>query len=191
MGVNAYACSTCPMPVVGIGPRFPPGQREGVPDNLLYLVDTTASRKCQLIAKPTMLTQPYAVWLVQNTRAMDAIVFARVVTGSKADTYSAPLDGRTAAMLSALCSASLTFKSETCHRRGMDGVWYYAAHSESTGAYATAYFWSPDPDGVPGALLKLLVTLRDYAVVPESLRATKWVELQNAAIVLDRVVSQN
>jgi hypothetical protein len=125
-------------------------------------------------------SSPHAVWFVQDDAAADATVLVRVQAEDQIQSYSAPLDRNTAVRLSKVCLATLTLRDETCPRRGMDGVWYHAAHPSTAHVYAMASFWSPRAGTLAMAFVKVAEALRNYATVPEALRAPAWSALQEA-----------
>lgn len=178
------SCAACPRPVVGLGtPRIEDRVR-GIPKPIVEtsaaLLEEWRVRRCQVLFEPAF-SRPHAVWFVQDDVAADATVVVKLLTNDGVQSYSAPLDRNTALRLSKLCLASLTTRTKTCERIGMDGVWYHAAHPISDRSYAMASFWSPKQATVAKDLAVVAEALRSYATTPAALRSPAWLALQEAA----------
>lgn len=184
LGVVLASCSACPQPVMGLGAPKVVDRAQGLPkpmrETAAGLLDETQVRRCQVLFEPAF-SSAHAVWLVQGDPAADATVFVRIRTAGDDQSYSAPLDRNTALRLSELCLASVSSRSETCPRHGVDGVWYHAAHPDSSHSYAMASFWSPRRGTVASAFVKVAEALRNYATSSATLRSPAWLALREAS----------
>jgi hypothetical protein len=180
----ASCTAACPRPVVGLGSARVEDGARGIPKTVspasLGLLEEALARRCQVLFEPSFAS-PHAVWIVQEGEAADATVFVKVRINDDIATYSAALDGHTAARLSNLCRAALSSKAEACARSGSDGTWYHAAHPDGASSYLMASFWSPRTGTLADAFVKLAEALRNYATLPAPLRSESWYALQEAA----------
>ena len=186
------SCASCPRPQVGLGAPRVANQATGMPqpifDDSSGLLDEHQVRQCQVLFEPSFGNR-HAVWIGQTNPDGGANVFVRVRTPAGTEAFSAPLDAATATRLSRLCLAALSARSSSCERLGVDGVWYHAAHPAPVGGYVMASFWSPRHGSIADAFVKFAEALRDYATLPQALRAAAWLRLDEAARALSKLLS--
>lgn len=177
------ACRACPRPLLGLGAPRLEDQARGIPkthvDASKALLDLAQTRRCQVLFTPAFQS-PHAVWFVQDDAAGEATVFVRILANEQLQSFSAPLDIGTAMRLSQLCLKALTADFASCEHWGHDGVWYHAAHPRVADSYVMASFWSPRQGTVAKAFVKVAEALRNYATLPEALRAQAWLTLQES-----------
>ena len=186
------SCASCPRPQVGLGAPRVANQAAGMPkpiwDDARGLIDEQQVRQCQVLFEPSFGSR-HAVWITPTSPDGGANVFVRVRTSTGTEAFSAPLEAATATRLSRLCLAALTARFSSCERLGADGVWYHAAHPAPVGGYAMASFWSPRQGDIAYSFVKVAEALRDYATLPQALRAQAWLRLNEAAGALSGLLS--
>lgn len=185
------SCTSCPRPQVGLGAPRVEDRARGIPevsfDDARGLLDEQQVRRCQVLFEPAFSNR-HAVWIVQLSPEREAEVVVHIRGGSGIDVFSAPLSAGTAARLSRLCLATLTADFSSCKRTGFDGVWYHAAHPAPAGGYVMAAFWTPRRGTVAEAFAAVAEALRDYAVLPPTLRGPAWLRLVTSADTLAKLL---